>query len=148
MSRSGVPRWLEEELSRRMMPAEAPDGLWDRVGHRMEETPELREAKTPEWARWAIAAALTVATAAGSWWLPGGGSGGQEPPRTVLAVLSPERPEQRSADWTLRCALPENASTYRLAELSARRIPIYTIAMGSPLNGSVGCYRCHATVWN
>lgn len=143
MSKSGVPRWLEAELSRHLGPVQAPDGLWDRI---QQPTTAVR-VRAVAWARWPIAAILTLAAVAGTYWLPGGA---QDPGlhRITLAVLNSDRPERYPADWDLRCALPANASTYRLAEFSARIIPMDALAVAGRPHSSVGCHQCHDTVLN
>lgn len=133
MSELRAPRWLETELSRHLAGTEAPDSLWDRLRSGAGTAP----AQTAVWAKWPVAAMLTLMTAAGMLWL-----------NRILP-----QPGQMSAAraFAQSCAPPAGDPIERLVAVSARKMP--ETAGGLPITeahaaGQIGCYQCHSTVFN
>ena len=58
-----MPDWLELELAHGLAPAEAPEGLWDRI----EGSISVRPASRREVPGWAIAAMVMLALSAATW---------------------------------------------------------------------------------
>ena len=138
-----MSEWLEGELSRRLAPARAPESLWDRI----QQPPDPRPASPPHWARWPVAAILTLAAAAGTLWLAGKPHH-PELYSTVRVVRASEQPDLRAADWPLHCTLPARASVFQLAAFSVRKVPADTLAAVLPPQDTAGCHQCHSTLVN
>lgn len=119
--------WLKNELSRHLGPVRAPEALWDRIqnGRQAASLPRAHVA------RWAVAAAVTVATAIGSYWLP---SPALRSNVVVLAASSqPDLRQDNPTEWDLRCAPPSSQSTVRIVALQ-----------GHPFEGGRDCQACHS----
>jgi len=138
----GVSDWLKRELSRHLEPAQAPHALWERL----ERRPESLAGKARSWTRWPIAAMLTLAAAAGAYWLPARPPE-SELPTERLAVQSRGRPDP-SGDWALRCTLPARKVVYQVAAFSPQRIPISPMVIASAPGDGIGCRQCHSTIVN
>ena len=130
--------WLRDELRRQLGPVTAPESLWGRIqnGGRPERLPHSH------WMGWAVAAAVTLATAVGTYWLP--------EPRLradVVVLAASSQPASRQndpAEWDLRCAPPTNPSIFRLANHSEQKGHQFELAVSSQEDGSVGCQACHS----
>ena len=139
MSKPNVPGWLERELSRQLGAAQAPEVLWNRIQTASQAPP----VEAMPWSRWAIAAILILAAAAGTFWLPG-----RIRVPALHAVAVSAGSANQPTDWDLPCAPPASHSTYRLAGFSNGYFPIYA-AVSSPRppeNGS--CQSCHGSIAN
>lgn len=133
-----MSEWLRDELKRQLRPVRAPQGLWDRIqnGGQAEDLPHSH------WMGWAVAAAVTLATVVGTYWLP-------EPHlrANVVVLAASAQPDSRQGDpaeWDLRCAPPASHSTFRVANLSARRGHQFELAVSAQEDGVVGCQTCHS----
>ena len=137
MSEFKTPRWLRDELTRDLAAVRAPEALWDRIQNPLEP----QSAPAAQWARWPVAAILTLAAAAGTYWLPGKGPA----PRFKEALDRPELRRDRPADWDLRCVLPANRSIVRLAGVSVPRGHGFAPAINGLEEEAIGCQICHST---
>jgi len=144
LSKFEAPQWLQEELSRHLGPARAPTGLWDRIQSGGKASEHVNSGLShPHWARWAVAAILTVAAAVGTYWLPG------PQWRSDVALLAadagPDLRQDHPAEWDLRCTLPGGRSAFRVANLSAQRGHPFALAAAGPEESAIGCQACHST---
>lgn len=131
--------WLRDELKRQLGPVVAPEALWERI-EKGRRAGSLRHSHWMGW--WAAAAAVTLAAAVGTYWLP-------EPQlRADVVVLAASRqPDSRHGDpaeWDLRCAPPANRSTFRVANLSAQKGHQFELAVSAQEDGAIGCQACHS----
>lgn len=133
-----TPRWLQEELKRELGPARAPASLWGRIQN-ASPTPS---APTLHWARWAVAAALTVATSVGTYELP-------RPQWSASALMvpagAPNVGPDTPADWDLRCTSPVRPAFLRVASISERRGHPFPVEASGTENDSMSCQACHST---
>lgn len=137
-----MSKWLEDQLSRHLGPARAPDGLWERLQHAAQPP---RPTATLPFARWSAAAALILAATAGSLWLPASNpdfAGG----RIAFVVRQAPMPNRSPSDWKLRCSFPAGNSVFQLAAYPALRIPPEVRPVPSRAHDSGDCYQCHASV--
>ena len=139
MSKPNVPGSLERELSRQLGPAQAPEGLWNRI-EGASQTPPMEPMP---WSRWAIAAILTLAAAAGTFWLPG-----RIRVQALHAAAISAGPANQPADWDLPCAPPASHSTYRLAGFSNGYFPVYAAVNSPRPRENVSCQTCHGSIAN
>lgn len=130
--------WLRDELKRQLGPVIAPESLWERIqnGKQPESLPHSH------WTRWAVAAAIALATVVGTYWLP-------EPQlRADVVVLAASQPpdsrQNDPAEWDLRCAPPASHSSFRVANLSTQRGHQFELAVSAQEEGAVGCQACHS----
>jgi len=129
--------WLRDELARHLGPVRAPETLWDRIQH---TGPTASLPRSP-WTAWAIAATLTLATAIGTYWLPG--------PRLredVVVLAASGQPDLRDHPraWDLRCAPPASRSAFRVTNASAQRGHQFTLAASGMEPEVIGCKMCHS----
>lgn len=133
--------WLEKELSRQLAGARAPEGLWERL----QQPPTVASAGVSAWSRGLVAATLTVAALAGTFWLPGGR---HEEGRyhTAFRVRHAAGYDRIPANWPLRCTLPPGDATYQVAAYSARGFESNPFASNEVPQDTVNCNQCHATI--
>ena len=133
-----MSEWLRDELRRSLGPTRAPEGLWERIqsARQPENQPHLH------WARWAAAAIITVATVAGSYWLPGPQL--RADVRLVPGVVEADSRPDHPAEWDLRCTLPGSRSVFRVSNLSAQRGHPFALAVAGPTDEVGGCQACHS----
>jgi hypothetical protein len=137
-----MSKWLEDQLSRHLGPARAPDGLWERLQHAAQ--PPRAAAPLPL-ARWSAAAVLILAATAGSLWLPASNPDftGR---RIAFVVRETPAPHSSPQDWKLRCAFPAGNSVFQLAAYPALRFPPETTSAPTWKYDSADCHRCHASL--
>jgi hypothetical protein len=127
--------WLRHELGRHLGPVRAPEALWDRIqnGRLAGGLPHSH------WTRWAVAAVVTMATALGTYRLPG-----PQLRSDVVVLAASGQPDLRRDDpteWDLRCAPPVSRSTFRVGNVSAGHGHQFTLAVSEE---GVGCQACHS----
>src|SRR5579871_3132247 len=119
--------WLKDELSRHLFRSRAPEALWDRI----QDGRQAGSSAQAHWTRWAVAAAVTLATAIGTYWLP---SPTLRSNVVVLAASSrPDLRQDNPTEWDLRCAPPSGQNGIRVVALQ-----------GHPFEGVVDCQACHS----
>jgi len=130
--------WLKDELRRQLGPVIAPESLWERIENGRQ--PE-RLLHSHYWMGWAVAAAVTLATTVGTYWLP-------EPQRADVVVLAASQQsasrQGEPAEWDLRCAPPANHAAFRIANLSAQKGQQFALAISAQEDGATGCQSCHS----
>ena len=130
--------WLKDELTRQLGPVIAPESLWERIqnGRQAESLPRSR------WVGWAAAAVVILATALGTYWLPG-----PQLRADVVVLAASAQPASRQGDpaeWDLRCAPPPGHSAFRVANLSAQKGHQFALAVSAQEDGAIGCQACHS----
>jgi hypothetical protein len=136
-----MSKWLEDQLSRHLGPARAPEGLWERL--QLAAQPPRPAAPVPL-ARWSAAAVLILAAAAGSLWLPAS-SRDFTASRVAFVVRQAPATSSSPSDWKLRCSFPGN-SVFQLAAYPAFRIPPAPRSLPNWKPNSGDCRQCHASV--
>ncbi len=135
MSEFDGPRWLRDELKRHLAPVHTPELLWERI-----QAGSARQRRVAvNWARWPVAAILTVGAALGSYWLPSEGRVTQPAIEAASATDSP----MPTAEWDLRCAPPSGRASFYRANLALRRGHPLRLTASVSEDGSNGCQTCH-----
>ena len=123
--------WLKDELTRHLGSVRAPDALWERI----QNAGEAGSLPHSPWMGWAVAAAVTLATAVGTYWLPR-----PQMRADVLVSAVSEQPDLRRhepAQWDLQCGPPSNRAAFQVAGLVVRR--------GHPAAlAGLSCQACHS----
>ena len=128
--------WLERQLTEHLAKVRAPESLWDRLQH-----PRPQPASTAPWLRWPVAAILTMATTAGTFWLSA-----QAPPDPHRQLLrATHQSEPVPSNWSLHCTLSAGGSVVQLASFSLEG---HAPAGPAFLREESSCYQCHSTVSN
>ena|SRR5579859_7250487 len=138
MSDSETPRWLRDQLTRHLGSVSAPDGLWERI----QNGGQAGSLPHSHWIRWAVAAAVTIATAVGTYWIPG-----PQLRADVVVVATSNEPDLRQGDpaeWDLRCTSPSGRSMFRVANLSAQKGHQFGLAVSGQEDGAIACKACHS----
>ena len=136
-----MPDWLELELAHQLSPAAAPDALWERI---QSGRPPRRHVAS----RWPVAAILTLAAAAATFWLA---AKGQEPVLNLeqMALQQLQNPAPldlastdpaRVAAWmrqhsgvalSIRAAAPVRLAGARLVQKRGTRITAVDYRVGN-----------------